>query len=116
MVLGSDLRRGNATGSTHRGPGSAIAAALVLVLATALTACSDDSGGGSEVHAPHARRRSGPTGRAPRPAAPADRAAAEKEIKENWQKFFDPKTSTEDKQAVLENGDRDGSGAPGLQR
>ncbi|CAM5511041.1 hypothetical protein SVIOM74S_04884 [Streptomyces violarus] len=28
--------------------------------------------------------------------------------RQNWQKFFDPKTSTQDKQAVLENGDRMG--------
>lgn len=38
--------------------------------------------------------------------APANPATAEKEIKANWQKFFDAKTSLKDKQTVLENGDR----------
>jgi hypothetical protein len=40
--------------------------------------------------------------------APGDPAAATREIRQNWQKFFDPATSTADKQAVLENGDRMG--------
>ncbi|KJK36159.1 membrane protein [Streptomyces variegatus] len=106
MVLGSDLRRGNATGRPRAaGRGTAIAAALVLVLAPALAACSDDSGGGSESTPPTPtaeRTTSAPA------SAPADRAAAEAEIRQNWQKFFDPKTSAEDKQAVLENGDRMG--------
>ncbi|WP_180989890.1 hypothetical protein [Streptomyces cahuitamycinicus] len=106
MVLGSDLKRGNARGGPHTaGRGTAIAAALVLALAPALAACSDDSGGGSEATPPTPtaeRTTSAPA------TAPADRAAAEAEIRQNWQKFFDPKTSTEDKQAVLENGDRMG--------
>lgn len=106
MVLGSDLRRGNATGGPRTaGRGTAIAAALVLALAPALAACSDDSGGGSESTPPTPtaeRTTSAPA------TAPADRAAAEAEIRQNWQKFFDPKTSTEEKQAVLENGDRMG--------
>ncbi|MFD5837044.1 hypothetical protein ACFWHV_26330 [Streptomyces collinus] len=106
MVLGSDLKRGNATGGPRTtGRGTAIAAALVLALAPALAACSDDSGGGSESTPPTPtaeRTTSAPA------SAPADRAAAEAEIKQNWQTFFDPKTSTEEKQAVLENGDRMG--------
>jgi hypothetical protein len=106
MVLGSDLKRGNATGGPRTtGRGTAIATALVLALAPALAACSDDSGGGSESTPPTPtaeRTTSAPA------SAPADRAAAEAEIRQNWQKFFDPKTSTEEKQAVLENGDRMG--------
>jgi hypothetical protein len=106
MVLGSDLRRGNATGGPRTtGRGTAIAAALLLALAPAVAACSDDSGGGSESTPPTPtaeRTTSAPA------TAPADRAAAEAEIRQNWQKFFDPKTSAEDKQAVLENGDRMG--------
>ncbi|MFF5961627.1 hypothetical protein [Streptomyces luteogriseus] len=105
MVLGSDLKRGNARGGPRTaGRGTAIAAALVLALAPALAACSDDSGGSeSTPPTPTAER----TTSAPA-TAPADRAAAEAEIKQNWQKFFDPKTSTEEKQAVLQNGDRMG--------
>ncbi|CAL9401752.1 hypothetical protein GCM10010423_76020 [Streptomyces levis] len=106
MVLGSDLKRGNATGGPRTaGRGTAIAAALVLALAPALAACSDDDGGGSGSTPPTPtaeRTTSAPA------TAPADRAAAEAEIRQNWQKFFDPKTSAEDKQAVLENGDRMG--------
>ncbi|MDQ0747417.1 hypothetical protein QF034_001648 [Streptomyces africanus] len=107
MVLGSDLRRGKATRVPRAaGRGTAIAAALILALAPVLAACSDDNGGGSSGSTPPTptaeRTTSAPA------SAPADRAAAETEIRQNWQKFFDPKTSTEDKQAVLENGDRMG--------
>ncbi|MFE1247775.1 hypothetical protein [Streptomyces sp. NPDC058735] len=98
MVLGSDLRRGNATGGRRAaGRGTAVAAALALAVAPALAACSDGGyGGGSQ---------STPATSAPA-TVPADRAAAEKEIKQNWQKFFDPNTSTQERQALLENGDR----------
>ncbi len=97
MVLGSDLSRRNT------GRGTALAAALLLFLAPALAACSDDEGGGSESTPPTPsveRTTSAPA------TAPADAAAAEQEIKQNWQKFFDPKTSMEDKQTVLENGEQ----------
>ncbi|MEU1853979.1 hypothetical protein ABZ499_33150 [Streptomyces sp. NPDC019990] len=105
MVLGSDLRRGNAKGGPRAaGRGTAIAAALVLALAPALAACTDDNGGGQATPpTPTAERTT-----SAQASAPADRAAAETEIKQNWEKFFDPQTSTEDKQAVLENGDRMG--------
>ena len=46
-----------------------------------------------------------PTTSAPA-TAPADPAAAKREITANWRKFFDPKTSLAEKQKVLENGDR----------
>ncbi|MEU9898539.1 hypothetical protein ACIBCS_38920 [Streptomyces phaeochromogenes] len=95
MVLGSDLRRGT-------GRGLAVA---VLVLASALTACGDDSGGDDT--APPSPSVEQPTSTEPSPSvsAPDDPAAAEKEIKENWKKFFDPDVPLKDKQAVLENGD-----------
>ena len=103
MVLGSDLRRWNGTrGPRTAGRGTALVAALVLVLAPALAACGDDSGGGENTPPTPSVER---TTSAPA-TAPADRAEAEAEIKQNWQKFFDPKTSVEDKQTVLENGDR----------
>ncbi|MGX9890842.1 hypothetical protein [Streptomyces sp. NPDC002276] len=103
MVLGSDLRRTNTT----RVRGTVVtAAALVLVLGPALAACSDDSGGGSSstpLPTPSVER----TTSAPA-TAPADPAAATAQIKANWKKFFDPAGSTQDKQAVLENGDKMG--------
>lgn len=95
MVLGSDLRRGNGRGA---------AAVAVLVLAATLTACSDESGGGSS--APPTPSVQQPTSARPSPTAPSDPAAAEQEIKQNWEKFFDPAVAQKDKQAVLENGDR----------
>ncbi|MFJ6393467.1 hypothetical protein ACIQJT_38430 [Streptomyces sp. NPDC091972] len=99
MVLGSDRTWGN---------GSRGLVAVGFALAVALTACSDDSGGGSESPPPTPSvERTAPSA-APSPSGPADAAAARREIKANWEKFFDPKTSTEDKQAVLENGDRMG--------
>ncbi|WP_030947462.1 hypothetical protein [Streptomyces sp. NRRL S-646] len=106
MVLGSDLRRGNAgrgRGPRAAGRGTAFAAALVLIFAPVLVACSDDNGGGSASTPPTPSVEK--TTSAPA-TAPADPAAATKEIKQNWAKFFDPKTSAEDKLAVLENGDR----------
>lgn len=37
-------------------------------------------------------------------SAPADAAAATAQIKQNWQTFFDPKTSIADKEKYLQNG------------
>ncbi|MEV0478028.1 hypothetical protein [Streptomyces prunicolor] len=101
MVLGSDLRRTN----TRRGRGTSAAAALVLVLGPALVACSDDSGGGGSAPPPT------PSVEQPMSApatAPADPAAATTRIKANWKTFFDPASSSADKQAVLENGEQMG--------
>ncbi|MEV5439106.1 hypothetical protein AB0K80_24305 [Streptomyces sp. NPDC052682] len=106
MVLGSDLRRGNAR--RDRGPraarrGTATAAALALFLAPVLTACGDGDGGGSETRPPSPTVR--PTTSTPA-ATPPNAAQAEQEIRQNWQKFFDPKTPVAQKQKVLENGER----------
>ena len=38
--------------------------------------------------------------------APSDAAAAEAQIKQNWEKFFDPATPLSGKAALLENGDK----------
>ncbi|WP_328497269.1 hypothetical protein OHS59_34555 [Streptomyces sp. NBC_00414] len=95
MVLGSDLRRGT-------GRGLVVA---VLVLAPALTACGDDSGGDDTDPPSPSAERSTTAEPSPSASAPDDPAAAEKEIKENWEKFFDPAVPTKEKQAVLENGD-----------
>ncbi|MFV8183143.1 hypothetical protein [Streptomyces sp. AF1B] len=108
MVLGSDLRSTNAPrgrGPRAAGRGAAALTALVLVLAPVLAACSDDSGGGSQSAPPTPSVEK--TTSAPA-TAPADPAAATKQIQQNWKKFFDPATSMKDKQAVLENGDRMG--------
>jgi hypothetical protein len=99
MVLGSDRTWGN---------GSRGLMAVGFALAVALTACSDDSGGGSESPPPTPSVERTTPSASPSPSGPADAAAARREIRTNWEKFFDPKTSTKDKQAVLENGDEMG--------
>jgi hypothetical protein len=108
MVLGSDLRRGSAR------RGTAVTAALLLFLGPALAACSDDDGGGGDAGVPSlsasaaTTQTAQPTETSAEPSgdAPADPVAAEKEIRQNWVKFFDPAVSLKDKQAVLENGDK----------
>ncbi|MGW3291813.1 hypothetical protein ACWDR3_45050 [Streptomyces sp. NPDC001002] len=102
MVLGSDLRRGN-------GRWRAGAVAVTLALAPVLAACSDDSGGNdSAPPTPSVAETTSAPASEPAATAPADPAAAERQVKANWEKFFDPKFSTKDKQAVLEDGDKMG--------
>jgi hypothetical protein len=117
MVLGSDLRRGN-EGRGSGGPGKtggtvsrttaarSAALAAAAVLAFALTSCGDDNGGDSTAPTPTAETTTGEaTPSETRQAGPDDPEAAEKEVRANWAKFFDPATSTDDKKAVLENGE-----------
>jgi hypothetical protein len=100
MVLGSGIGRGNTrTGHGPRtaGRGTALTAALFLVLAPGLAACGD---GGGDSPAPTAN------GTTSAPASgPADREAAEQEIRQNWEKFFDPETPVEEKKKLLQNGE-----------
>lgn len=103
MVLGSDLTRGNAKrgrGPRAAGRGTALAAALVLVLGPVLTACGDDGGGGESAPPTTPDRTTSAPG-----TAPANRPAAEQEIRQNWEKFFSPDTSLNEKKALLENGE-----------
>ncbi|MFI1396453.1 hypothetical protein [Streptomyces sp. NPDC020681] len=89
---------------------AAWAAAAVLVLVPATAACSDNGDGGSgSSPTPTATATTAPPtepGTSP-PAGegPADPAAAEAEIEQNWTTFFDPEASTEAKVKVLENGE-----------
>ncbi len=107
MVLGSSPRRG-----TYRGRGRArsavLAAAAVLLIGPAAVACGDDSGGGDAATPPEpsVEKTTEPAekGGSASASAPADPAAAKKEVTENWEKFFDPKTSLKEKETVLENG------------
>ncbi|MFG2498788.1 hypothetical protein ACGFSB_11350 [Streptomyces sp. NPDC048441] len=82
-----------------------MAAAAVLLVAPAAVACGDDSGGGGESDPPKPSAEKS-TQQAPSDdaSAPADPAAAEKQVKENWEKFFDPAVSMKHKEAVLEDG------------
>ncbi|MEV0527290.1 hypothetical protein AB0I66_28050 [Streptomyces sp. NPDC050439] len=94
---------------------AAVAAAAVLLLAPAAVACGDDSGGGGDSDPPEPstdRTSQEASSQAPEddePAEPAedepaDPAAAEKEVKENFEKFFDPAVPLKEKEAVLEDG------------
>ncbi len=81
--------------------------AVVLVVAAACssssssgsTSSSSASSGGSATPSASAS----PSASAPA-AQPADPAAAKTEITKNWEKFFDPKTSTSQRVALLQNG------------
>ncbi|WP_229818741.1 MULTISPECIES: hypothetical protein [Streptomyces] len=75
----------------------ALAAAAALVLGPALAGCGDGDGGDGE--APPATL---PTAT----DRPRDPEAAEAEITKNWTAFFDPKTPTDEKVKLLENGER----------
>jgi hypothetical protein len=105
---GSDLKRGRVRSAVT-------AAAAVLLIAPTAVACGDDSGGGgdSDPPKPSAEKStrdvpsddpSGSEEPSDDATAPADPAAAEKQVKKNWEKFFDPSVSLKEKEAVLENG------------
>ncbi|MFD7703813.1 hypothetical protein [Streptomyces caelestis] len=97
MVLGSGIGRGN---TRTAGRGTALAAALFLVLAPGLAACGDGGGGYGSSPTPSA------DGTTSAPAsAPADPGAAEREIRQNWEKFFDPATPVDEKKQLLQNGE-----------
>lgn len=106
MVLGSGIGRGSTRTDRHRpraaGRGPALAAALFLVLTPGLAACGGDGGYGGDGGGnttPTAERTTN------EPSAPADPAAAEKEIRQNWEKFFDPQTPVDEKKKLLQNGE-----------
>ncbi|MEU9774346.1 MULTISPECIES: hypothetical protein [Streptomyces] len=87
---------------TRHSRGAVWAAAAVLVLGPLAVGCSDDSDSGSATSpTPAATSPASPT----EGAGPADPAAAEDQIEESWDVFFDPSTTTEQKVAVLENGE-----------
>ncbi|MET8677488.1 hypothetical protein ABZW18_07840 [Streptomyces sp. NPDC004647] len=73
------------------------AAAGVLFVGAAAAGCGDD-GGGTE--------KPSPTTTTTRADQPADPAAAEKQVKQNWEKFFDPSVPNDEKTKLLENGDQ----------
>ncbi|MDT0397014.1 MULTISPECIES: hypothetical protein [Streptomyces] len=106
MVLGSGIGRGKTRTGGHgprtAGRGTALAAALFLVSAPGLAACGDGYSGGGDggTYTPTAERTTNEPG-----SAPADRAAAEKEIRQNWEKFFDPGTPVDEKKKLLQNGE-----------
>ncbi|WP_079036486.1 MULTISPECIES: hypothetical protein [Streptomyces] len=105
MVLGSSPRRGTTHGR-GRVRSAVLAAAAVLLIAPAAAACGDDSGGGDGAKPPEPSMEKTTEPAKDDATAPADAAAAQKEVRANWEKFFDPDVSLKDKEAVLENGSR----------
>lgn len=112
----------HATPRRARRRGAALATAAVLALVPLAAACGDgdDASVGpqspdiqttSEAASPTTSPTASPTGSpADSPTAtgtaPADPKDAEEEIRENWAKFFDPKTSADDRVELVENGDQ----------
>ncbi|MFE3111106.1 hypothetical protein [Kitasatospora indigofera] len=68
------------------------------LMAMGATACGS-SGGSSGSSSPSAPATLSGT-------APADPAAAEATVRENWEKFFNPSTSLDDRTALLQNGEQ----------
>ncbi|WP_420032880.1 hypothetical protein ACN2WE_09315 [Streptomyces sp. cg28] len=90
---------GNRITAVRRGRVAALAA--VLSLGPALVACGGSGGSdGGSTKTPTTQR---PTVTATA-TAPADPAAAEREIKANWKKFFSPDVPLDQKTELLENG------------
>ncbi|MDG4864625.1 hypothetical protein P8605_41415 [Streptomyces sp. T-3] len=106
MVRGSSPSRGRAR--------IAAWAAVAVLMTGSAAACGDDSGGGGDSPPPTPSKEQTTSAPAPDPTssapaaggAPKDAAKAEKEIKKNWEDFFDPKVKLKDKPALLENGDK----------
>ncbi len=103
--------------ATTRRAARALAAAVVLVLASS---CDAGDGGGKDAPgtsrppassattptdtslSPSASESSAPV---PTGTAPEDPEQAEQEIREAWRTFFDPASSSEDRREAVENGD-----------
>ncbi|NGO68173.1 hypothetical protein [Streptomyces boncukensis] len=96
--------------------GSAAALAALLVLGAGAAGCGDDSEDrATEPKPPPATSDESPgdggddgsgDGGDGGDAAPQDRARAEKEVRRNWERFFDPKVPNDDKAKYLENGEQ----------
>lgn len=87
-----------------RHPRTAVwAAAAVLVLGPVAVACSDDYGNGGSSSPYTSTAPATPSEAA---SGPADPAAAEQQIRAAWGTFFDPAASTDEKVAVLQNGEQ----------
>jgi hypothetical protein len=81
------------------------AAAGILAAGGTVVGCGDDDyGGGDATESP--TRTATTASPSPTGNRPSDPAAAEKQIRENWQKFFDPATPIEEKRKYLQDGDR----------
>ncbi|MGH4030890.1 hypothetical protein ACQB60_18345 [Actinomycetota bacterium Odt1-20B] len=109
MVRGAGFTRELGRGrGRRRVRGAAWTAATVLLLASAATACGDDSGDGSEKSPPKppVDKTSSPPAPSKSATAPADPAAAKKQVSTNWEKFFDPAVPLKEKESYLENGEK----------
>ncbi len=83
--------------ATHRGIRIATALLTATLLTVGTAACSSSSSSSS----PATSASATPSG-----TAPADPAAAEATVKQNWEKFFNPSTSLDDRTALLQNGEQ----------
>ncbi|MQY13165.1 hypothetical protein SRB5_33080 [Streptomyces sp. RB5] len=100
----------------RRARAAAPVAVLVLAIGLGAAGCSDDGGGGgtkspsptagTPTAAPEPTDTASATETAGEGQEPADPAAAEAQIKKNFEAFFDPKTPLDKKAELLEDGDR----------
>ncbi|MET9618594.1 hypothetical protein [Kitasatospora indigofera] len=88
---------GSVARRTHRGIRVATALLTATLLTVGTAACSSSSSSSS----PATSASATPSG-----TAPADPAAAEATVKQNWEKFFNPSTSLDDRTALLQNGEQ----------
>ncbi|UUS34711.1 hypothetical protein NRO40_05545 [Streptomyces changanensis] len=98
----------HATPGGLRARSTALAAAAVLTLVPLATACGGSEDASDAAQSPAIQTTApDPTG-SPTGAtdAPADEAAARKEVEKNWTAFFDPETPTDEKVRLLENGEQ----------
>ncbi|MFG2818152.1 hypothetical protein ACGFX4_01890 [Kitasatospora sp. NPDC048365] len=95
---------------TRKGAAVRLTGAVLAVLLAA--ACSSSGSSTSSSPTPTAAATSasapasGTAAASPSGSAPADPAAAKAEITTNWEKFFSPDTSLDDKAALLQGGDQ----------
>lgn len=82
-----------------------VSASLLVAAALALGACSSSGGGGNTHPATPATSQAAPTS-APAGGEPTSGAGAVAAIEKNWATFFNAKTSTSKRLALLQDGDK----------
>jgi hypothetical protein len=81
-----------------------VAAALGLVLAAAITACSSSPSSSSPATSPSAPASSASAAASSSPGGTGSSSAATATIKANWEKFFSGSTPTSQRVSLLQNG------------
>jgi coat protein len=83
-----------------------VSASLLLAATLALGACSSSGGSGGNGNTQPATSPAAPTSSAPASGEPTSGAGAVSAIEKNWATFFNAKTSTSKRLALLQDGDK----------